>query len=117
MATTILQKLGFLINMEKSEFFPSTKCKFLGYIFDSKKMSDELPQDNREKIQRWVLKLITCKACKILTFAKLLGLLTSACPAVKYDWVYKKKKLNIVLCNQAAKIITQNYVSHKKKKK
>lgn len=90
LATSLLKRLGFLLNTEKSMLSPHTRFKFLGFIFDSEKMTIELPFDKREKIQKWIKKLSKRKCCKILTFAKFLGLLTSACPAVKYGWLYTK---------------------------
>lgn len=90
MVTSLLKFLGFLINTEKSVLSPSTRYKYLGFIFDSTEMTMELPPDKREKIQIRILKIINCNSCKIIKFAKLLGLLTSACPAVKYGWLYTK---------------------------
>ncbi|KAJ8914717.1 hypothetical protein NQ315_017427 [Exocentrus adspersus] len=49
-ATTLLTSLGLLINTEKSVLSPNTRCKFLGFIFDSNTMSIELPPEKREKI-------------------------------------------------------------------
>lgn len=45
----LIQELGFIINDDKSVTVPSQRCKFLGLIFDSQKMSIELPED---KVQR-----------------------------------------------------------------
>lgn len=50
----ILQTLGFLINWEKSVLRPSTRCKFLGFFFDSIKMSIELPANKRALILCWI---------------------------------------------------------------
>lgn len=41
----LLSKLGFIINEQKSKLIPSKRCKFLGLIFDSQKMSVELPKE------------------------------------------------------------------------
>ncbi|KAJ8971931.1 hypothetical protein NQ317_015437 [Molorchus minor] len=63
LTTDLLNSLGFIINYQKSVTTPS---------------------------RRSISLLITCKKCKILRFAQLLGLLTSACPAIKYGWVHTK---------------------------
>lgn len=88
--TTLLTSLGFLINVEKSSLDPSTRCKFLGFIFDSVDMTISLPTEKRERILRWVSYFLSHERCKILCVAQFIGLLTSACPAVKYGWVYTK---------------------------
>ena len=46
----ILQSLGFIINREKSSLTPKTQCKFLGFVFDSKRMTIGLPMEKRQKI-------------------------------------------------------------------
>lgn len=87
---SVLESLGFLLNREKSVLSPNVRCKFLGFIFDSVHMTIELPPEKREKILKAISEILTRKSVKILTFAKFLGLLTSACPAVKYGWLYTK---------------------------
>ncbi|XP_011883839.1 PREDICTED: uncharacterized protein LOC105570989, partial [Vollenhovia emeryi] len=42
----LFKKLGFLINERKSQKVPSTRCRFLGNIYDSKQMVVELPLRN-----------------------------------------------------------------------
>ncbi|KAJ8917626.1 hypothetical protein NQ315_000109 [Exocentrus adspersus] len=91
-ATTLLTSLGFLINTEKSILSPNTRCKFLGFIFDSNTMSIELPPEKREKILLWVKFFLSHTTCRILKFAQFLGLLTSACPAIKYGWRLERAK-------------------------
>lgn len=44
----------------------------------------------KQKIIQGDTWLLAQKHCKILKFAQFLGLLTSACPAVKYGWLYTK---------------------------
>ena len=67
-AINLLQSLGFIINFDKSVLKPSTNCKFLGMIINS----------------------VKGKSCKIINFARLLGKLVAACPAVQYGWLYTK---------------------------
>lgn len=88
--TTLLGTLGLIINTEKSVLTPKTRCKFLGFVFDTNIMSIELPTEKREKILKWIKYFINRSVCTIIKFAQFLGLLTSACPAIKYGWVYTK---------------------------
>lgn len=85
-----LVRLGFLINYEKSCLLPSTECKYLGFLFNSKKMSLQLPQDKKVKILNELTKYLSLKQCKLREFAKFIGLLSSACPAVQYGWLHTK---------------------------
>lgn len=86
----LLKSLGFVVNMEKSQLYPCTQCKFLGFIFDTCKMTLSLPEDKKRRILDKTEKMITTKVCSIRHFAEYIGLLTSACPAVLYGWVYSK---------------------------
>lgn len=97
--TTLLQSLGFIINREKSVLVPSTR-----FMFDSIYMIIELPLEKRCRIRKWISILMHRSSCRILFFARFLGLLTSACPAVKYGWLYTKllerqKFLALQSCN------------------
>lgn len=84
----LFQSLGFVINFDKSTLEPKQKCKFLGFIFDSTDLSISLPQEKRLNI---ITLLNSFKLhCSIRDFAKLIGTLTSACPATKYGWMYTK---------------------------
>ncbi|KAJ8946241.1 hypothetical protein NQ317_016241 [Molorchus minor] len=89
--TCLLQSLGFLINLDKSSLYPSRKCKFLGFVFNSEKMIIELTQSKRQNIEKWVIYFLKRNTFRIRTFAKMLGLLVSACPAVKYGFLYTKR--------------------------
>lgn len=86
----LLNSLGFLINNDKSSLNPKTQCKYLGFIIDTERFQISLPVDKKEKIKSMVQKFRHIKRCKISDFAQFLGLLTSACPAVEYGWLYTK---------------------------
>lgn len=86
-----LENLGLIINREKSCLKPNRECKFLGFIFDSKNMSLKLPENKRVKIKERLEHFNAVKSCKIRDYASFLGLLTSACPAVQYGWLYTKE--------------------------
>lgn len=86
----ILKSLGFVINWEKSSINPSTTCKFLGFVFHTDTLKIELPYDKRTKIHQCILLIQNKKVLKIREFAQFLGLLISACPAIKYGFLYTK---------------------------
>lgn len=87
----LLSSLGFLINENKSSLSPSTSCKFLGVIIDSENLEVRLPRDKIIRIKTEINNFMKLKRCKIRTFAKLIGLLVSACTAVEYGWLYTKE--------------------------
>lgn len=86
----VLQSLGFVINFNKSQITPKTECKFLGFIFNTNNMSIYLPEEKKQRIRKKTIKFLKLKKCTIRYFAEFIGLLTSACPAVRYGWMYTK---------------------------
>lgn len=87
----LLQKLGFIINWEKSFLRPSRICKFLGFVYDSRQMKIIVPNDKKLKILALIKKFTLKKVCKIREFAKFIGMLVSICPGIKYGWLYTKR--------------------------
>lgn len=85
-----LTKLGFVINYKKSNLIPSKSCKFLGFIINSDKMTLELPEQKKRNILKRIENISTHKVIQIRDFARFLGNLTAACPAISYGWVYTK---------------------------
>lgn len=89
-ALSLLESLGFSINLQKSILTPSPRCQFLGFVLDTSNMTIELPMDKRQRI------LVTLKAFKasnkvsIRYLAEVIGILVSACPAVRYGWLHIK---------------------------
>lgn len=87
LALSLLESLGFSINLQKSILTPSPRCQF---VLDTSNMTIELPMDKRQKI------LVTLKAFKasnkvsIRYLAEVIGILVSACPAVRYGWLHIK---------------------------
>nr|CAI5839769.1 unnamed protein product [Callosobruchus analis] len=86
----LLKSLGFIINEEKSSLTPETDKKFLGFIFNSESLKLELPAEKRTLIRKAVSDLRVLRRCSIRHFASLIGLLSSACPALKYGWGHIK---------------------------
>ncbi|KAI8428154.1 hypothetical protein MSG28_002401 [Choristoneura fumiferana] len=85
-----LKKLGFVINYTKSSLVPQKECQFLGFILNSKQLTLELPVKKKNDILSRTSTMLNAKAMSIRSFARYLGTLTAACPAVKYSWLYIK---------------------------
>lgn len=87
----LLQKLGFISNKKKSLTVPTQRCKYLGLIFDSKKMSIELPEDKIERTIELLNKFRKTLCCKIREFAAFVGTLMFQCPALKYGMIHVRR--------------------------
>lgn len=59
-------------------------------MFDSTTMSLELPLEKRDRILALLQKFGNLDHCTIRDFAHFVGVLTAACPAVAYGWLYQK---------------------------
>lgn len=86
----VLQSLGFVINFEKSSLNPNQTCKYLGFIFNAINMTIELPEAKKKRLYSETNFFINKVKFKIRDFAKLVGLMVSACPAVPYGILYSK---------------------------
>jgi hypothetical protein len=84
----LLQLAGFLLHEEKSVQFPVQRIEHLGFVIDSRTMMLEVPEIKEEKIRKAVKLLIrdiqTRKRVSIRKMARVIGLLVSVMPAVKY---------------------------------
>lgn len=87
----LLKCLGFVINYDKSVLAPQQTCKFLGFIYNTVDLKLSLPLDKRSNILKLVKKFKKLPKCTIREFSSLIGILTAACPAIKYGWVYTKR--------------------------
>ena len=79
-----LQNVGFIINEEKSCFAPSNRFRYLGLIFDSQKMTMELPTDKQIRVSELMEKIKSKSSCKIREFAVFIGTLEYRCKTLKY---------------------------------
>lgn len=86
----LLNCLGFVVNHEKSSLYPKKVAKFLGFMYDTHELSMSLPLEKRNNIAQLVQKFSLLPRCTIRDFAKLIGVLVSACPAAKYGLLYTK---------------------------
>lgn len=85
-----LEKLGFVINCEKSKFAPSQNCKFLGLEINTQAMQLQLPYEKILKVSEMTKNMQSKTYTSIREFAKFIGTLTAACPAVAYGWAHTK---------------------------
>ncbi|KAJ8917897.1 hypothetical protein NQ315_002589 [Exocentrus adspersus] len=86
----LISKVGLIINFEKSRVTPIQNIKFLGFVWDSIKMTISLPDDKVLRASQYVLKVRNSDTLTIRLFAKLIGFLISICPAFTCGWVYTK---------------------------
>ena len=86
----LLQKLGFIINLDKSQLEPKQSVKFLGFIFDSVEMAIRLPDDKVKRVEDMLLNFIKKIKCKIRSFSQLIGTLISCCPCFKHGYAHTK---------------------------
>lgn len=112
----IFESLGFIINVEKSCFVPNKICKYLGFVIDSQLLELRLTPEKRQSIYNNLTEIIDLRRCTIRKFARLAGLLTSACPAIQYGWAYTKsiercKYLALLRCDDYDSLMTiPNYL-------
>ena len=85
-----LESLGFIINWEKSCLNPSQEQKFLGFLYNSVTMKVELPLEKKEKILKLTQEFNLKTQCRIRNLTQCIGILVSACPGVRYGWLYTK---------------------------
>ncbi|XP_052058703.1 uncharacterized protein LOC127698962 isoform X1 [Mytilus californianus] len=78
----LIESLGFSINIEKSNFIPSQRTMFLGFIIDSVLFKVFLPEDKIQKIIEISYKVFERKITQIRTVAQLIGLYSSSYHAI-----------------------------------
>lgn len=78
----LLSSLSFLINHSKSQLVPSSKCKYLGFIFNSAQQSISISPEKRRKLLSLIRDFSQRPHCSIKDFASMIGSLVSVLPAV-----------------------------------
>ena len=79
---SILENLGFIINMEKSIFVPEQIIKFLGIIVDSTTMRFLLPDEKVAVVQKECRHLVSSQVTSLSQLSHIIGKLTSCKTAV-----------------------------------
>ena len=85
-----LQKLGFLINENKSVLVPITVCKFLNFLLDCDQKILKLTEKKKQALISLLESFLKIESCNIVKFAQMLGKLVAVCPAIEYGWLYTK---------------------------
>ena len=81
---TLLEKLGFTINMMKSKLEPSKIAEFLGFVINTINMTVQLTQKKKIAITELCTEILNKDKVTIRQVAKLLGKFTSSCLGVKF---------------------------------
>lgn len=85
---SLMEKVGFVVNLEKSVTVPTKRIVFLGNIIDSEKMKVFLPQDKIENIKSESRSLRNLQQAKIRQVAKVIGMFVAAFSAVQYGQLH-----------------------------
>ena len=80
---SLLQRLGFFINVEKSVLTPTQCIEYLGNIINTKTMTVSLPERRLLKIRTGCAHLLRQDITPIREVARVIGLLVAAIPAVE----------------------------------
>ena len=73
----ICEKLGWLVNLDKSELDPKQIFDFVGYQFDLEAGRVRPTPDRWQNLQEKILKLLSLPVCPVRQFMSLIGLLTA----------------------------------------
>ncbi|XP_077143343.1 uncharacterized protein LOC143806556 [Ranitomeya variabilis] len=92
-----LQKLGWIINWEKSRLQPVTCQKFLGLLLDSVDQICRLPDEKKTTIIHKVSIAISKRSMSLRKAMSLLGSLTSCLPAVQWAQFHTRQLQKFVL--------------------
>ena len=80
----LFEKLGFLINTDKSVFTPSHRLTMLGFVLDSQEMTVQPTEDKIVKILAMCREKRAQQLCTLKDLAKLIGSLVALFPGVEY---------------------------------
>ena len=86
----LLEKLGFIINYEKSWLNGYLVMKYLGMILNSKQMMVYLPEEKILAIKKLAAKLLEMNEVRIRTFASFIGMCVATFPGNKYGPLHSK---------------------------
>ena len=73
----ICQKLGWLVNLEKSELEPKQVFDFVGYQFDFRAGRVQPTPNQRHNLQDKIVEILSLPTCPVWQFMSLIGLLTA----------------------------------------
>ena len=102
----LLESLGFVINVNKSQLIPVTRILYLGFIIDTISMMLLLPDEKVDKILCACQNLLTCVNPSVREVAHVIGLLVSAFPAVNFLKLHYR---SIELCKSQALSVNPDF--------
>ena len=73
----LYDKLGFVINLKKSQIVPTQRIRILGFVIDSVKMIITLTEEKKQKLKTLVLNLLRINKPTIRYLAKVIGIIIS----------------------------------------
>ncbi|KAI8511561.1 hypothetical protein Bbelb_106610 [Branchiostoma belcheri] len=81
-ARELLEQLGFVLNLEKSQLIPSQVATFLGLVLDSRTLTIYLPEDKLDKVVSSCQSLLEQEVIGTRQLASVVGLLESTKQAI-----------------------------------
>lgn len=100
----MMEKLGFVINYDKSVLTPSTSITYLGFCIDSNLMRVTLNEEKVAMITQECQKLLAKNKETIRNVSRIIGLIVASFPAVSVGPLHYRK-----LEKQKAEALKQNY--------
>lgn len=101
---TLVEKLGFFVNYEKSVLKPAQKIAFLGNIIDSVKMTVTLTDERKENILYECKKLHKKSEASIRNVASVIGLIVSSFSAIEFGPLHyrslERNKIDALKCSR-----------------
>ena len=87
-AQSLLESLGFTVNLEKSSMMPSTTIQHLGFVIDSINMTVSLPSDTLTRLVRSCQDLLVTDRVSIRKLARVIGTIVSSFMAVVHGQLH-----------------------------
>lgn len=101
---SLLEKLGFVIHMTKSELVPSKKLIFLGFVWDSETMTVKVAEHRAQKVKQNCQRILSAKKWSIRELAQVIGQIVACFPGVLWGPLYYRKlEENKILALRKAK--------------
>ncbi|XP_073442947.1 uncharacterized protein [Dendrobates tinctorius] len=95
----MLESLGWILNLQKSDLHPSPRKKFLGVLLDSEKRTSFLPEDRQSDLRQRIIRFREQRAPTLRDAMSILGSLTSFIQAVSWVQAHMRILQSYVLVN------------------
>jgi len=87
----LFEKLGFIVNLDKSCDTPAKIVQYLGLIFNTIDLNIYLPTKKAQNVRKLCKNSIKQPVMSIRVLSQLIGNLVASCPAVRYGSIYIKQ--------------------------